>query len=99
EHPMTEHAAGTRKTPKKKAGSSATLDRRTSAMIAAAVGAVAVGAFAIGVLAIGRLKIRRLAIERAKIKRLEIDELAVKRLRVSDSLSVPENEQGRKFVS
>ena len=96
---MTEHAEPARKTPKKRAPSSASLDRRTNAMIAAAVGAIAVGAFAIGVLAIGRLKIRRLAIERAKIKRLEIDELDVKRLYVSDSLSVPANDEHRKFAS
>jgi len=74
---------------------------RSISFPAGALGALAVGAFAIGALAIGRLVIGKLAIGRAKMKSLEIDESKVARLRVgelvvSDSLTLPPGDWGRK---
>src|SRR6266550_1536335 len=68
---------------------------RALAVGAQAVGAVAIGAITIGALALGVIAIGRLVIGRAKIKRLEIDELVVGRLRVTDSVEVPDSRPRR----
>src|SRR5207237_9597956 len=63
------------------------------AMGAQAIGAFAVGALALGALALGAVAIGRLAIGRARIKRMEIDELVVKKIRITDSLKTPGNDE------
>jgi hypothetical protein len=63
------------------------------AIRAQAVGAFAVGALALGALALGAVAIGRLAIGRARIKRMEIDELVVKKIRITDSLKTPGNDE------
>ena len=63
---------------------------RALAVGAHSVGALAIGAVAAGALALGVVAIGRLVIGRVKIKRLEIDKLVVGRLRVTDSVDLPD---------
>ena len=59
---------------------------------AQAIGTKALGTLAIGALAIGALTIGWLSIGRARIRRVEIGDLVVRRLRITDELVLPENQ-------